>query len=122
MITFIAHANIKPGATDRLQDAVARTTKYIGDHEPDWATYVSYDLEAGTAYFVNIVTDSDALVSHFTLASGNPAHPEMMAACEVTRVEISGNLLSEAEDAIAGMNPRRRTFDDGTYNRRVVPR
>ena len=121
MITFIVHANIKPGATDQLQDAVARTTGYIAEHEPDWATYVSYDLDAGTAYFVNLVSDSDALITHFALASNNPAHPEMMAACEVTSVEICGNLSPEAEDAVAGMNPRRRGFDGGTFDRRIAP-
>lgn len=120
MITFIVHADIKPGATDQFQDAVTRTTRFIGDHEPDWATFASYDLDAGTAYFVNVVSDSEALVRHFALASDNPAHPEMMAACEVTSVEISGNLSPEAEAAVAGMNPRRRTFDDGTHDRRVA--
>ena len=122
MITFIVHADIKPGATDRLQDAVSRTTRYIADHEPDWATYVSYDLDAGTAYFVNVVSDSNALLNHFELASDNPAHPEMMAACEVTDVEICGNLSPEAERVVAAMNPRRRTFDGGTFDRRVAPR
>ena len=122
MITFIVHADIKPGAADRLQDAVARTTEYIADHEPDWATYVSYDLEAGTAYFVNLVSDSDALITHFDLASDNPAHPEMMAACEVTNVEICGKLSPDAERIVAAMNPLRRTFDGGTFDRCVASR
>ena len=122
MITFIVHADIKPGAADRLQDAVARTTQYIADHEPDWATYVSYDLDASTAYFVNIVSDSDALITHFDLASDNPAHPEMMAACEVTNVEICGKLSPDAERIVAAMNPHRRTFDGGTFDRRVALR
>lgn len=120
MITFIVNADIKPGAADRLQDAVARTTEYIAEHEPGWATYVSYDLDLGTAHFVNIVTDSDALTTHFALAAGNPAHPEMMAACEITSVEICGNLSPEAEAAVAGMNPHRRTFDGGTFERRIA--
>lgn len=121
MITFIVHANIKPGATDKLQDAVGRTTQFIADHEPGWGTYVSYDLDAGTAYFVNIVNDSDALTTHFALAADNPAHPEMMAACEITSVEICGNLTPEAEAAVAAMNPHRRRFDGGTFKRRIAP-
>ena len=121
MITFIVNANIKPGATAELQDAVARTADYIAEHAPGWATYVSYDLDAGTAYFVNIVNDSDALTTHFALAADNPAHPEMMAACEVTSVEICGNLSPEAEATVAAMNPHRREFDGGTFDRRIAP-
>lgn len=122
MITFIVHTDIKPGAEAQLQDAVARTTRFIAEHQPDFATYVHYDVDAGTAFFVNIVSDSDALAAHFALAPSNPAHPEMVAACEVTDVQICGDLSPEVEQLVAGMNPRRITFDGGTFDRRVALR
>ena len=121
MITFIVHADIKPGATDRFQDAVYRTTRFIAEHEPDFASYVHYDLDASQAFFVNVVSDSDALALHFALAPDNEAHPEMMSACDVTSVQICGDLAPEVEQLVAAMNPQRLTFHDGTFGRRVQP-
>lgn len=41
------------------------------------------------------------------MAGDNPATPAMMAALEVTAVEIYGELTPDVEAMVAGMNPTR---------------
>lgn len=67
--------------------------------EPDFATYTDVSVDASQVTFVSLASDSAALGEHFAVAGDNPATPRVMAALDVTDVEIFGELTPEVERA-----------------------
>ena len=120
MITFIVHANINDGLEDQLEEAMQTITTVAAAKEPDFATYTHFADDKRTVTFVNLASDSAALGAHFAVAGNNPATPAMMAALEVTAVEIYGELTPDVEAMVAGMNPTRFLPDIGTFDRRLA--
>ena len=120
MITFIVRANIKEDKEDELRDAMQAISATASTKEPDFATYTHVSADGSQVTFVNLASDSAALGEHFAVAGENPATPLMMAALELTDVEIFGELTPEVEAMVAGMNPTRYIPDVGTFDRRLT--
>jgi len=122
MITFIVHANVKPGQVETLKKALTATADFISANEPGFANYSYFNEDDTQVTFINLINDSAALASHFAIAPQNEAGPAMMGALEITGAEIYGDLSPEVEAMVKGMKPLRRTAQSGTFDRTVAVR
>ena len=120
MITFIVRANVKPGLTETLKEALMETAAFISANEPEFANYAYFSADDTQVTFINLTNNSAALANHFAIASQNEAGPAVMAALEITSTEIYGELAPEVEAMVQGMKPLRRTPQYGTFDRTLI--
>lgn len=98
-ITLIVEFAIKPGQRPDFEAAAARMREVVQRDEPGTLRY-DWWLSTDGSRDVNIevFADSDALVKH--MENTAPLLPDLVAAADVVRVEVLGELSVAAHDAI----------------------
>ena len=111
-ITLIVEFAIKPGMGDTFEAAAARMREKVARDEPGTLRYDWWLSADGTRDMnIEVFADSAALVRH--MENTAPMPPDLVAAAEVVRVEVLGELSSEAHAAIDGAATGQFEFSGG---------
>jgi quinol monooxygenase YgiN len=98
-ITLIVEFSIKAGMGDAFEAAAAKMREVVHRDEPGTVQYDWWlSLDGTRDINIEAFTDSDALVVH--MANTAPLLPALVAAADVVRVEVLGQLTEAGHAAI----------------------
>lgn len=100
-ITLLVEFAVKDGATDAYRAASANLRSFVDGSEPGTVRYDWWLSDDGRRGFnIEVFRDSDALAHHMRNTADKTG--DLLAAADVVRVEVLGDLTDAGREAIAG--------------------